>query len=383
MVNQTDKFDRERSLWMKWRLPGLVTVGILAVVYILFISGGSLLPVILSIIIAELLFPLVSRIERVLPGRERYPGAARVGTIAIVYIAFVALVAVLVYLTVQPIIKEVQEFIQVAPQVYEQAKLRLGGLLQQFNQQVPDTVKGQLDGLLRSASGLIGKAALSLLTKTVGGVTQTISVVTGLVIVPFLLFYMLKDKEELDSGLYSVLPERVAQHTSKVLALIYGAIGSYVRAQTVSATIVGVSVSIGLFLLDVNFALTLGLLAAVFGLIPVIGAFIGAVPGVLVALATDPGKVIWVVLLYAVVQFVESNVISPKIQGAVLRLHPIVIMVALVIASEIAGLWGMLIAVPLVAAARDVFAYFYFEWSDREDVAESVDDSEQAESIVD
>ena len=381
---KTDIYDAERSLWMKWRLPGLIAVGILVVGSILFVARGSLLPIIISVIVAELLFPIVSNLERYLPGRERYPGIARLVTIAIVYIAFVALIAVLIYLTVQPIIKEVQEFIQVAPQIYEQAKVTIGGLLQEFDRQVPAAVKAQLDELLRSASGLIGKAALSLLTKTIGGVTGTISVIIGLVIVPFLLFYMLKDKEELVGGMYSILPENVSRHTSNVLGLIDGVIGSYVRAQLISATIVGVLVFIGLFLLDVSFALTLGLLAGVLGLIPIIGAFIGAVPGLLVALATDPGKLVWVALLYIVVQFVESNIISPRIQGRALRLHPIFIMITLIIASDIAGLWGVLVGVPLVAAARDVFSYFYSEWSDRggdEDVPEDADD-EQAQVIV-
>ncbi len=382
---QTDMFAKERSLWMKWRLPGLIAVGILVVGSILFVARGSLLPIIISVIVAELLFPIVSNLERYLPGRERYPGIARLVTIAIVYIAFVALVAALIYLTVQPIIKEVQEFIQVAPQIYEQAKVTIGGLLQEFDRQVPATVKAQLDELLRSASGLIGKAALSLLTKTIGGVTGTISVVIGLVIVPFLLFYMLKDKEELVGGMYSILPENVSRHTSNVLGLIDGVIGSYVRAQLISATIVGVLVFIGLFFLDVSFALTLGLLAGVLGLIPIIGAFIGAVPGLLVVLATDPGKLLWVALLYIVVQFVESNIISPRIQGRALRLHPIFIMITLIIASDIAGLWGVLVGVPLVAAARDVFSYFYSEWSDRggyEDDPEDVDDGDQAQVVV-
>ena len=360
---RTDIFETERSLWMKWRLPGLIAVGILVVGSTLFIARGSLLPIIISVIVAELLFPIVSGLERILPGRERYPGIARIVTIAIVYIAFGALVALLIYLTVQPIIKEVQEFIQVAPQIYEQAKVTTEGWMQAFDQQVPEEVKAQLDGLLQSASGVIGKAALSLLTKTISGVTGTISVVIGLVIVPFLLFYMLKDKEELVGGIYSVLPENVSRHARSVLALIDGVIGSYVRAQLISATIVGVLVFIGLLLLDVSFALTLGLLAGVLGLIPIIGAFIGAVPGLLVALATDPGKLVWVALLYIVVQFVESNIISPRIQGRALRLHPIFIMITLIIASDIAGLWGVLVGVPLVAVARDIFAYFYTEWS--------------------
>ena len=363
---------------MKWRLPGLVTVGILVVVFILFVARGALLPIIISVIVAELLFPIVAFIERLLPGHRRYPQAARLFTIAIIYIVFFALVAVLLYLTVQPIVREAQEFIETAPQVYEQAKVTIEGWLEEIDRQVPEEVKAQLDELLQSASGVLGKAALTILTKTLSGITGTISIVIGLVIVPFLLFYMLKDKEELVGGMYSILPEGVARHTHNVFSLFHGVIGSYVRAQLISATIVGVFVFLGLVFLDISFALTLGLLAGILGLIPIIGAFIGAVPGLLVTLATDPSKLVWVALLYIVVQFIESNIISPRIQGSAVRLHPIFIMVTLIIASDIAGLWGVLIGVPLVAVARDIFAYFYSEWSGRD---ESETESKESKDV--
>lgn len=375
--------EAERSLWMKWRLPGLVTIGILVVLFILYVARGALLPIIISVIVAEILFPIVVFIERLLPWSRRYPKAARLSTIAIIYVVFFALVAALLYLTVQPIIREAQQFIETAPQVYEQAKVTIEGWLDEFDRQVPEEVKVQIEEWIRSAGGLIASAALTILTKTLSGITGTISIVIGLVIVPFLLFYMLKDKEHLVGGMYSILPESVERHTHNVFALFHGVIGSYVRAQLISATIVGVFVFLGLVFLDISFALTLGLLAGVLGLIPIIGAFIGAVPGLLVTLATDPGKLVWVALLYIVVQLIESNIISPRIQGSAVRLHPIFIMMTLIIASDIAGLWGVLIGVPLVAVARDIFAYFYTEWSGRNESdtePEGLEDLEEPDS---
>ena len=166
--------------------------------------------------------------------------------------------------------------------------------------------------------------------------------------------------------MYAVLPEGASRHTLNVLTLIHGVIGSYIRAQVISASIIGIFVSLGLLILGINYAPTLGMLAGVLGLIPIVGAYIGAVPGLLVALATDPAKLPWVALVYIIVQLIESNVIAPRVQGSALRLHPIFIMATLIVASEIAGLWGVLVGVPLVAVARDIFAYFYYEWSDRD-----------------
>ena len=351
------------SLWERWRLPGLVAFAIVGVAALLYTALGSILPLIISLILAELLFPIVSYIETHLPGYRRYPTVARLTAIAVVYLVFFALLAFFIYITFQPIVEEVQKFIADAPRLFESAKATFERWSEEFNRQVPEDVQLQVEEWLKSASGMVGGAALNILNATISKVTSTISLVLGLVIVPFLLFYMLKDKEALSDGVYSALPDRAARHMRNTLGLAHEVIGSYVRAQLISASIVGGGVFLGLFLLDVDFAITLGLLAGVLGLIPIIGAIIGAIPGILVVLATDPSKLVWVVLVYLIVQFIESNIISPRIQGRALRLHPIVIMTTLVVASDIFGLWGVLIGVPMVAIARDVFIYFYKEWS--------------------
>ena len=121
-------------------------------------------------------------------------------------------------------------------------------------------------------------------------------------------------------------------------------------------------VFIGLSILGIKFAAILGLLAGLFGLVPIIGPLLGAVPGLLVTLASSPSQVIWVALVYVIVQLLENNLISPRIQSSAVRLNPAIIVAILVVSSEVAGLWGVIIGVPLVAAARDVFVYFYKEW---------------------
>lgn len=386
MSSPTTEHDANPSLWMKWRLPGLVAVGILIVVFILYTASGALLPIIISIIVAEILFPIVAFIERWLPGHARYPRAARIFSIAAIYIAFLAIIAALILLTVPPIFDEAQEFIETVPEIFEDVKDTFEELSEKYDQQVPDEIKAYVEDFTQNIGDTLGKVALSIAAKTLTALAGTFSLLFGLAIVPFLLFYMLKDKEELLDGMYSILPENVSRHTHNVLSLIHGVISSYLRAQVISAAIVGGFVFLGLWALDISFALTLGLLAGLLGLIPIIGAIIGAVPGLLVALATDPSKLLWVALLYIVVQFVESNIISPRIQGSAVRLHPIFIMGGLVISSSIAGLWGILVVVPLVAASRDVFVYFHKEWSgggepaEQSDTEEVITDEETAEA---
>ena len=126
--------------------------------------------------------------------------------------------------------------------------------------------------------------------------------------------------------------------------------------------VVGVVVFIGLWLLGVPFALVLGLVAGITELIPVIGPWLGAIPGLLVVLATAPEKFIWVALLYLGVQLLENSLLVPRIQGESLNLHPVMVLAALIVGSEVAGLWGMILGPPLAAAGRGVLLYFLDVW---------------------
>ena len=364
MSSPTIEHDANHSLWMKWRLPGLIAVGILAVVFILYIARGALFPFIISIVLAELLYPFVEFVERWLPGRRRFPGVARVISILLIYIVFLAIIAVIMYLTLSSIISEGRQFIEAAPQLYEQARISAERWYAEFSDRVPPEVIAQIQELLESASGSLASAAKSIVVKAISGLVSTISFIIGLIVVPILLFYLLKDKDELLDGVYSPLSSNVERHTRNVLGIVHKVIGSYIRAQLISVSVVGVMVFVGLTLLGVEFALILGILAAVFAIIPIVGAIIGAVPGVLIALANDPDKVIWVVLVYVVAQLIESNIITPRLQANAVRIHPVMVMAILVIAADIAGLWGMIAGVPLTAAARDVFVYFQKQWSE-------------------
>ena len=97
-------------------------------------------------------------------------------------------------------------------------------------------------------------------------------------------------------------------------------------------------------------------------MLPVVGPILGAIPGLLVTLATSPEKFFWVLILYVAVQQVENALLVPRIQGQAVHLHPVVVMVVLIVGSEVAGIWGMIVAVPLAGVAKDVFAYFLSEW---------------------
>ena len=331
--------------------------------YVLFLARGALFPFIISIVLAQLLHPVVSAVERRMPGRRRYPGVTRIVAIVLIYLCALAILGVFLLMTIPPVFTESQEFVETLPKLYERAHEGIESWSAEFTQRIPDELRSELEDAVAAGGDVLTAAALGILRRTISGVSNALTLIIGLVIVPFFLFYLLKDRQEVLGGALSILSPQTQRRVSDVLHLVNNVVGAYVRGQLFSALIVAIMVFIGLTLLGIKFAAILAIVAGLFGLIPIVGAVLGAVPGVLVALASSPQQALWVALMYIIVQLVESNIISPRIQSNAVRLHPAMVIIVLVCSSEIAGLWGMVVGVPLTAAVRDVFVYFYREWN--------------------
>ena len=370
---------------MRWRLAGLVALAVVVVATILFLARGALFLFIISLVLAELLYPLVVFMEERLPGRNRMPGVARIVSILTIYVAFAAVVAGILYVTIPPLYAESQELYEAFPEVYESARTTFEGRFQDFSERIPVEVRTNIEEGFAAGGNVLSDAAWGIGQRMLSGLSNAVTLLIGFAIVPFFLFYILKDREEVISGVYPLLPQRGQVHTRNVIFLVNRVVGTYVRAQLLSATILGVLVFVGLSILGVKYAAMLGLVAGLFGLIPIIGPLLGAFPGLLVTLASSPNQIVWVALVYVVAQLIENNVITPRVQGRVVRLNPAIIIAILVVSSEIAGLWGVIIGVPLVAAARDVFVYFHKEWSPGGDrsppAAEAEEDSTPPEGV--
>ena len=298
-----------------------------------------------------------------MPGRAKYPGVVRIVAIVLIYLLALAVLCGFLLMTIPPVFAESQEFVATLPELYERASAGIESWSEEFTERIPDELRSELEEAVAAGGDVLASAALGVLRRTISGVSNAITLVIGLVIVPFFLFYLLKDRQEVLGGSLSILSPQTQRRVSDVLHLVNNVVGAYVRGQLFSAFIVGVLVFIGLTILGVKFAAILAIVAGLFGLIPIVGAVLGAVPGVLVALATSPQQALWVALVYIIVQLIESNIISPRIQSNAVRLHPAMVMAVLVCSSEVAGLWGMVVGVPLTAAVRDVFVYFYQEWN--------------------
>ena len=354
-----------------------VVVITLAVVYLV---GNVLVPLGISAVIAYALLPVAHLLERVMPWRHRRPALSRAIAIGVIYLTGLGILALIIFLAVPNAIEQGQRLIERFPDFLVSARMTVEGWVAAYADLVPDEMQEKADEILNDTGGVLSQAAWGVVSQTAGVVTGSVTFLLGLAAAPVVIFYLMKDAGQIKSSLYAPFPSALRPFLRDILDIADRTLGGYIRGQLILGVVVGVVVTVGLLLLGVPFAFILGIVAGLTEMIPVIGPWIGGAAGVLVTLATAPEKVLWVILLYLGVQLVENTLLVPRIQGATLRLHPVVIIIVIVIGSHFFGLWGIILGPPLAAMGNNTVAYLVQEWNRPEVI---VDTETAAEGHVD
>jgi predicted PurR-regulated permease PerM len=330
----------------------LVGAAILVIWWLLDQSMSALGPFIFALVAAYLMSPIVERLDRFMP---------RPAAILIVYAIFIGVVVGVVWWITPAVTHQIAELSERAPDYYATAQEWGRDVLAWYNAlPLSDDVRQYIENSLRNLGGAIVQGLQQAAAGAANLVTRTMGFIVGFVIIPFWLFYLLKDYGRGVEALNSMIPRTWRNDVWRILRIINGILSSYIRGQLLLGLIVGVATTIGLMAVGAPYALLLGIISGITEIIPVIGPILGAIPGV--AIAAFSGN--WVLLLlvlgvYILVQQLENNFLVPKIQGDSVKLHPTVIMVALVIGSQVGGIVGLIAAVPVAAILRDLYLYLY------------------------
>ena len=184
------------------------------------------------------------------------------------------------------------------------------------------------------------------------GVIANIAVI--LATVPFLLFYMLKDGKKFPTSISKFFPETFREEGLTILKETGETLTSYIHGQMAVAVTVGTMTFIGYIIIKLPFALVMALAVTFTYFIPYIGLVIGAVPAVIVAFFDSPTEIVLVLIVLLIAQQVESNLLSPLILGKSLDIHPVTIIIILLAAGNLAGILGMILAVPTYAVSKTI-----------------------------
>jgi predicted PurR-regulated permease PerM len=236
---------------------------------------------------------------------------------------------------------------------------------------LPPGLRETIDGWLASVGHGVGGLNPGDLVPVVTGIAGVLGSIVGYVIIPVWVFYLIKDRPALVAAAQQSLPAEWRADVQAGAGLFLRVWSQWLRGQLFLGFVVGLATFIGLEILGVlvdpvfgRFAVLLSVIAGVLELLPIIGPIISAIPAVLLALTGGIDAAIAALILYVLIQQVENNVLVPKIQGDAVELHPSVVMLALVVGGSIAGLLGAILALPMTAAARDIFRYAFHRLDD-------------------
>ncbi|SER89207.1 Predicted PurR-regulated permease PerM [Gracilibacillus ureilyticus] len=315
--------------------------------------GAIAVPIIGAGVIFYITNPVVNWLEK-----KKVPRL--IGT----FIAFLLLVVVitLVVLFVAPIVQ--QQFANLyesIPKMVKSAEQLIE--IWQDNQNI---IPPQFEGTIQNIIDNLSTYAEAVTTGIIGVIGQIFSFVFAFFLIPFFLFFMLKDGHKFVPFISQFLSPAKASSFRQLAISINHTLASFIQGQFIVSVCVGVMLYIGYIIIGLEYSLSLALFAVVMNFIPFLGPFLSAIPAVIVGLFQDPLIGVWAAVVMFIAQQIESNFISPNVMGRALSLHPLTVITLILAAGGIAGFLGLLFIIPAYAVIKTIIGHFYQQWKKKQ-----------------
>jgi len=292
-----------------------------------------------------------------MPVQGKWLSAQRTSLITVIFIIVLVAVGLFTFYVVTGVVSSFSVLLKNAPQYFSEGLKTVHGWLNGIQQMLPSETQQQAGGIVQNIGTALGNAMKSAFAKGATAVSSTFGLILSFVALPVFLFYILKDWEKLKNSFYSAFSPQVTVYVKGVMGVIDRVLGRWIRAQLMLSAVVAVLTFIGLMALGIKLAPALAALQGLMEFVPILGPWIGGAVGVIVVLAVDPQKAIWVAVVYLAVQLLENILLVPRIHGSIMRIHPAMILVLLPLGAFIAGMWGIILIVPLTATFMELFKY--------------------------
>ena len=312
----------------------------------------TIITIIIAAVIAYLLDPLVDRLEE-----RRFK---RSTSIIIVYVIGIGILVFLVSKMLPKTIDQIRKFIFSIPNILnsmEESMMNLEELfvfknnqiLREFNNEV---LKNITDFLMKFQQN-----AIRSLTLDRAG-TSLVKSISRIILIPVIAFYFILDKDKIIARIKSLVPYRRKDNIYSLAREIDEVNSQFVRGRLIMALFVGISTGILLFILNIEFAIVIGMITTIADIVPYIGPFIGFIPAVILAFIQSTTKGIIVGIAFILIQWIENNILGPKVLGDRVGLNPIVVLLSLIVGGGMFGVIGMIFAVPFVATTKTIYEFY-------------------------
>lgn len=343
-------------MWIKDRFFKYAT-GLLLVLLIIFFLGKldfllvplqkfiSILffPIIVAGLLFYLLRPLVHMAEKL-----RIP---RVLAIVAIFLALIILFSIASAYAGTLIAQQANQLVSDLPSMLLAAREKTNEILNN------ESMRFVFNGKLEQQLGVYLQNLIPALSNSIIGFLGALtSIAAVLVVIPFILFYLLKDEKKFSSGISSLIPAKYRDDVGAILSETDKTLSVYITGQAIVALVLGTLMYIGYLIIGINYSLILALFALVTSFIPMFGSIIGIIPAVIVSLGNNPFMAVKVIIIMIIVQQIEGNLVSPLLIGKRLNIHPLTLILLFLVAASLYGFIGMLIAVPVYAVLKVIIS---------------------------
>ncbi|NQN67368.1 AI-2E family transporter [Streptococcus suis] len=313
-----------------------------------------LLPMLLTGLLYYLLNPIVDWLEKY--------KITRTAAISVLFVLIGLLLVWGLAVAIPSIQEQVTSFAQNLPSNIQKIESHVTTLLEneQFEQFRPTALEmlNKVNDQIISYAQKFSSSAVNWASSLISTASQ---IIVAILIMPFILFYLLRDGQQLNAHVTQYLPTKWRSSVSKVLTDVNSQLSNYVRGQVTVAIIVALMFSIMFSLIGLSYPVTLGVMAGFLNLIPYLGSFLAMIPAVILGLIAGPVMLIKVLIVFMVEQTIEGRFVTPLIIGSSLSIHPITILFVLLTAGQMYGVLGVLLGIPIYASIK-VVVKAIFAW---------------------
>ncbi len=365
---------------------GILILYLITIIFNKFpILGYTISSAIIAIIFAYIIDPIVNYLER--------KGVKRPFGVIIVYITALLIFGILIVSVIPKTINEISNLLTSLPAMIDTLTRNANNFLTEIfakfnielpenfidiykesnpkvegNVETPQIVSNILNSMTKTLTDLVAKVQGSLMSSISGVFSKVYGAVTSafrLVLIIIFSFYFSVDKEKFTHKVKKAIPNKYRDDISFLSNRIDIALQQFIRGRMLMAIFVGIITMIYLLILRVDFAIIIGLITCVADIIPFVGPFLGCVPAVLFAFMDSPVKAFWVLVLFILVQWVENNILAPKLIGDSTGLNPLLILISIIIGGGIFGVWGMVISVPITSIIFILIDFAKIKYNDK------------------
>lgn len=330
----------ERSIWRVAKFAGAAILVVLIIIGLGFLKD-LLLPVVISIFLSYLLEPAVDAMEN--------HGMNRTMAVTLLFVGIIGIIALAVVLLSDRLMTELQHLVsgvnlQDPQKLIDQFRVNL-------ESSFPSLAKTKIFERLAEQASTYGG---TFLNTSMESITHLFSALGTMIIIPFIIFFFLKDSRQLKKLIVQMMPNRSFEMSLSLIHKISLQLGRYIRGQLMDSAIVGLMIIIALLILDLRYAIFIGILAGLANMIPYLGPIVGGIPAALVSIM-DNGNfsgVPSIVLAFALIKIIDDVIVQPLVVSKSVELHPVLVILAIVAGGHLGGIFGMIIAVPLTSIVK-------------------------------